>query len=143
MNAANGPTRRTVLGSAVGMSIASVLPYCSAFEAAAQESPDQLILPHQSFGKSTLPGIGTFHSLPLTLDKSLRSELTVKNRPSHVIPPEFVHADAMSHQIDGIPLYNNPESPRHVRRVNSLKGSLSWHVLRSTRPSCASGLSGW
>ncbi|WP_169741842.1 type IV secretory system conjugative DNA transfer family protein, partial [Nocardioides aequoreus] len=30
------------------------------------------------------------------------------------------------------------EPPRHVRRADSLEGSLSWHVPRGTRPSCVS-----
>ena len=33
------------------------------------------------------------------------------------------------------------EPPRHVRRADSLEGSLSWHDPASTRPSCVSALS--
>jgi len=33
------------------------------------------------------------------------------------------------------------EPPRHVRRADSLEGSLSWHVPRGTRPSCVSARS--
>jgi transposase len=35
------------------------------------------------------------------------------------------------------------EPPRDVRRADSLEGSLSWHVPRSTRPSCVSARCGW
>jgi transposase len=35
------------------------------------------------------------------------------------------------------------EPPRDVRRVDSLEGSLLWHVPRSTRPSCVSARCGW
>lgn len=35
------------------------------------------------------------------------------------------------------------EPPRHVRRVDSLEGSLSWHDPASTRASCVSALFAW
>jgi hypothetical protein len=40
-------------------------------------------------------------------------------------------------------LWVRVEPPRDVRRADSLEGSLSWHVPRSTRPSCVSARCGW
>jgi hypothetical protein len=109
----------------VGLSLLTTLASCKSSE------PDPLPAPTKSATASLTPTTASWESKYNAEELDVyRAALAQWNAYKAEIQPYIALGEATPAAKK---VY---EPPRDVRRVDSLEGSFSWHVPRSTRPSC-------